>query len=342
MQRRSIALISLFLFALFIILPSFAHAQDIGPERVLQITTTPENPTPNSSVDISIENYTYDLNKAEISWYVNGSLIAKGVGKKTFTAQIGAAGTQTIVKVSIKAAEGVTFEESIPFAAADVDLVWEASTYVPFWYKGKALVTPEATAHVIALPRIMDKGVMIEPSDLIYTWKDNDSVMKEQSGYGQQVYYFKTDIIARPHTISVTVTTRTNSVTAYNEIVITPEQPALRIYENSPLYGTLFEKSINNTYVLNKEEVTFEAVPFFYSVDNAAAKELIYSWFTNNNQAKQTTPFITLRNDGKEGVATLSLQLEHINYILQAAETNFSIQLKSIIRSTKQSDSVSI
>src|SRR3989344_9548757 len=58
-------------------------------ESFLNIKTTPKNPVPNQKVTASLDFYLTDLKKAEISWYLNGKLKEKKIGKTSFEFEMG-------------------------------------------------------------------------------------------------------------------------------------------------------------------------------------------------------------------------------------------------------------
>lgn len=322
-----IPLIFALIFNLSVLLmpPVIVHADTPGPDQALQVNIVPQNPNPGDQVTITVTNDTYNLDKADISWIVNGKKAQEATGLKTFTTTLGGTGVKTDIQVDIKTVEGVEITKDLPFNLGSVGLVWEANTYIPPWYKGKALFTPQATGRVIALPQISSNGVIVDPSTLVYNWTDNGSEEPSLSGYGQDVYYFVGDIISRPRTIGVSVTQKNGLQTANGTITITPQQPLIEVYVNNPTYGLQYQASVGNQYNLSVPEVSFEALPFYYSASSAADSSLIYKWLSNGSSTDQTSPFITFRNDTGKGTSLISLEIDHITNILQAAQTAFSV-----------------
>lgn len=324
-------MISLFLlFILSFLNPTVAYAQSAGPDQVLQVSTTPENPGPGDTVTVSIKNFSYNLDRADISWYVNDILKKEAVGLKTFSTTVGQSGTKTNIRVSIKTFEGPTIEQIFAFNPGDVTLVWEAGTYVPIWYKGKALFTPEAVGKVVAVPHIVENGVVTDSAKLIYNWTDNGSIKSADSGYGKNAYFFFGDVIARPRTIGVTVTSKTSNIRAYKEIVVSAVEPKIMIYKNNPTYGLEYNKSVSSEYNMSESELSLQAFPFFYSVDKAASPNINYTWYVNGATTYQKDPLISFRNDGKKGTSNIKVSAENIKKILQAAENSFSIKFGEV------------
>jgi hypothetical protein len=333
-------MISFFIaLVLFIASPLQADAQTVSFDRILQTNIQPKSPAPGQQVTISIENYTYDLARADISWSVNGVAVSKGIGMKTFTTTVGKAGAVTNVKVNIKTSEGTEFDQTFPFSPATVDLVWEANTYAPSWYKGKALHTNEAITRIVAFPQIVSGGSMLKPENLIYKWSSDGSSVPDQSGYGERTFFLIGDIIARPKTISVEVTDTGGGVQASGSIVVEATEPVVRVYENNAIYGLLYNDSISS-FDLNKDEISLMAVPFFYSITGARSPEISYVWSSNGVNVNQKTPFITFGNEGKEGTASVSLQINHVKNILQSASNGFNINFKKIVQTSNGASSI--
>jgi len=336
----SLLIALVFSISAFFATPLTVHADSQGLDQVLEVNITPENPAPGDQVTISVANDTYNLAKADITWYVNGAVSQEATGLTTFTTTIGPAGTKTDVQVDIKTIEGTEITKDFPFNLGDVGLVWEANTYVPPWYEGKALFTPQATGRVIALPQIYSGGSIVDPSKLIYTWTDNGSEEPSQSGYGKDIYYFVGNIISGPRTIDVTVTEESGSMTANGEITINAQEPILRVYQNDPTYGLQYQSAIGSQYNLSVPEVSFEAVPFFYSADSASSPDLTYSWLSNGSTTNQTSPFISFQNNGGQGTSNISLEVDQVQDILQAAQAAFSVVFKPA--TTQQSNAFSL
>jgi hypothetical protein len=72
-----------------------------------------------------------------------------------------------------------------------VTLLWEASTYVPPFYKGKSLYSAGADIHVVAIPQVNDSaGNPIPASDLTFKWEMNGDAYADHSGLGRDTLDF--------------------------------------------------------------------------------------------------------------------------------------------------------
>jgi hypothetical protein len=85
---------------------------------------------------------------------------------------------------------------------------------------------------------------------------------------------------------------------------LTPQEPSVRIYENDPLLGLRFDRTLTSAYTIGGTEATLFAAPFSLPITNGSP---LVQWFLNGNRA-QTGNLITLRPSGSgEGTAALSL-----------------------------------
>ena len=84
MKRILIGLFSITsVFSIF----AFAEAQlDItGGANTLAIRLQPEHPRANEEVRAYLENYSFDLDRSNISWFLNGKIQAQGAGEKSIS-----------------------------------------------------------------------------------------------------------------------------------------------------------------------------------------------------------------------------------------------------------------
>ncbi|MDD5050584.1 MAG: hypothetical protein PHV93_02470 [Candidatus Pacebacteria bacterium] len=306
-------------------------AEIIAPENSVTLSIQPQNPEPNSQVDATLEGYLFDLQKAKISWFLNGALKETGTGKTDFSFTTGDPGKTIILKAVVDASDGTHAEKELSVQAANVDLAWEALSYTPPFYKGKSLFPPQGIVKVVALPDLTDgSGNLIAPEKLVYKWTKDREILGDDSGYGKNMYVFSGDIFARPVTIEVEVSALSGNQTAANTIVITPTAPKATLYENNPLFGIEYEKPIPQNFSLQNPEIKIEAVPYFFNEKEA----LTFSWNMNGNPITSgqspSGRSVVLRHNGEAGISLLTLAVKNINTLLQSADTGSSILLPKI------------
>ncbi|HVU85592.1 MAG TPA: hypothetical protein VHC50_12165, partial [Puia sp.] len=153
MRLRAVLFFSLLAAGFFLFSP--VSAQNIQQSTSIIMSVIPANPKPGDIVDISLNSFAEDLNTSTITWVVNGKSSSGGVGQKSFSLQAPAAGSTTTVTAIVKTSDGQLSEVSTALHPAVMDLLWQAEdSYVPPFYRGKALPGPDTFVKVVAMPQI--------------------------------------------------------------------------------------------------------------------------------------------------------------------------------------------
>jgi hypothetical protein len=309
-----------------------AQMPNISGMDDLQTTVNPAHPRPGEKTTIQVENYSTDLNKAEISWFLGAKLQKQAVGEKSFSFTMGSAGSATTITILAKTSEGQNLQKILTFRPSEIDLVWEAQSYTPPFYKGKALFPYQGLVKVVAIPQMVDSnGANLKPSALTYKWKKDGNIVTVSSGYGKNVFYFNGGVPLRAVTIEVEASSEDNQMFAVNSVDIKPIQPMVRFYENDPKMGILWNNIINSRFVLQNEEVKISAIPYFFDVASKNDSNLRYDWKMNGTAVKNTNgnlSDIIFRQPGNMfGETSVSLQISNSNQdkIFQFGEAGSSI-----------------
>jgi hypothetical protein len=310
---------------------SFVRAQSIpGIQDPLVVSVVPTNPRSNEPVFITIQSYSTDLDRALITWTVDGKVEASGVGLRDFNLMAGGLGSTKVVKASVGTLNTGTLSTNIIIRPADVGLLWEADTYTPPFYQGKALHSYNGSFKVIALPDLYTTdGKKIASKDLVYTWKKNGEVQGSASGYGRSSFIgSQTSYLREGEDISVEVSAPQEEVVASNSILVTPNVPEVLFYENSPLYGIVYEKALKGTKKLTNEEISIVTEPFFFSIAQRNTSNLTYSWKLNGAPLSDfaNKSEVTLRRvSGEAGTANLNVILQSQTKVLQGGKGSINI-----------------
>ena len=239
----------------------------IKEELVTDIS--PENPKPGEIVTISIETYGIDINTQPILWKQNGVNQLKGVGQKKFSFTMGPSGTVTSIEVIVSPKNAPAITKTFKFAPVDVDILWQANTYTPPFYKGKALFTPEADVTFVAMPNIVVKGKRLDPSDIVYNWSVDGEVDGDSSGFGKDTFGYTGSIILRPSVIGAQVYAAADkNLTGSNNFTLSNVYPQALFYEDNPLYGILYNRAVRNQYSTPNDSVNFAVAPYFFSTSD--------------------------------------------------------------------------
>ncbi len=325
-MKRFVPILSLGILLSFTLVAS-AQVPGIGEDA--SVNVSPANPAANATVRMEAASLRTDINRATITWMLNGKTEKKGIGEKTFQFQNGAIGKTTTVDVYIVTQEGQTIEKHYTFRASSIDIIWKANTYVPPFYKGKALPSYQSDTTFIALPTFLDgSGTPINPKSLVYTWKKDNTILGDQSGYGKQSLTVPGSIINRPYTIQVDVASFDNRYKASGSTSIQKGSPDIVFYENNPLYGVQFNRALEGQATINNQEISIAAYPYHFSARERQDLNLSYTWRMNGAtiSTDTITPTITFKTPGVAGTSALNLRIENTAKILQFFDKSLTVK----------------
>ena len=320
---------------------SISFAQQLplsGMGGTISLKADPANPRPYDKVHLVAESFSTDLNRSTIQWFIDGKLSKSGKALKEFDTEVGKLGTKKEIRMVATTPIG-TLKAMVVLRPAQVDLLWQAHSFTPPFYKGKAHATHKSGVTVVAIPHLVNsKGIELSPQDLVYTWKENSKVQGDKSGLGKTSYFLKEISIMLPYAlVSVTVSAPTDNLQAVETVAVGPEMPKLVFYEHDPLEGVKYNKALSSTYKLVNDEVTVEAVPYFFGTFDKESSDLVYEWNLNGtrittDESKQGS--ITLRQAGQGGTAELNTRVTHRKNLLESSSQKISFQFEGSTNTT--------
>ena len=320
--------------AIFMVFFAFPVAAQLTQNSSdVNVNLIPENPGPNEVVHVNLTSYSFSIDSSNITWKINGVVKQKGIGEKSFVFSTGGVGVSTKLEVSVLTKEGETVNQTVNIKPASVDLIWQTESYVPPFYKGKAMFSHQNKVTFIAMPHMTSSGgVEIGPKNLVYKWMQNDSVIQNASGYGKNAYTFTGSVISRPIKISVEVTAPNTGDVANASMTTNPAEPFIVFYEKNPLYGIQFQKALYGSTQLNESEIAVVGMPFFFGTLDPKTTDLSYKWLINGvpigNESYANTQ-VFRQVSGVSGFSKISLSIENSNKILQYASSNFDLSFGS-------------
>ncbi len=297
----------------------------------ISIEVTPEVPRPGERVEISVSAYGgIDVNSSVIDWIVDGKSTLRGVGKKAFSFYPAGNGKFTTVQLRVKPQYGLEVVRNFKFNPSEVDILWQADTYTPPFYKGKALYTAQADVQFVAMPNITRKnGAKIQPQSTVYKWELDYNPDAANSGYGVNYYNFSGSILGKPTNVRVTAYDPLDkSSTGVGSVDIENIQPILLLYEVHPTFGTLFNTAATGAFNFNQDDIQLGAYPYFYSTANKKSVE--YKWSINNNEVKNISvnqDFLVLQKLKQEvGQSTVAVSASNGDKVLQQARASLELR----------------
>lgn len=313
-------------FGVLLTFPVTTNAQ-LGLNESFTLNINPLYPEPGELVSADIVSFATDLDRAEVFWYLNGSLSASGIGKKEFSFNVGESGAKTTLTVVAAEESGKKFQKSIVINPSSVDLIWEANTYTPDFFNGKALHSSESEIKVTAMPRILRNGVPVSANNLVYKWKRNGIAMQDQSGYGKRSIVFDGAKTFGSDYITVEVSTVDNAVTSSGKVTIRPFEPQILFYLNDD-FGVRSERVLGSSETIFVPEFTLKAEPYYFSLKELEDSKTNYSWTVNGrtvNPHQTNKNLITFRQEGGGGRGTVTLEIINLAKRLQSAAKSISL-----------------
>jgi len=289
----------------------------------------PENPAPNENVNITLKSYVNDLDSILVSWSVDGKKVSSGIGQKSFSLNAPSSGKETSVVATTSLPDG-TIETKIIIRPYEMVLLWQAKdSYVPPFYKGKALPPPDTPVKVVALPEIKSGSSLINPKNLTYFWKKDYTNNQDGSGYGKNSFTYINDYLENSNNISVTVSTIDQKSSSVGNINIGMANPKIIFYKNDPNLGTLWEQALSNEHQILDTEV-LEAAPYFISPGDIRIPTLTWNWFINGKAVnspiyrKNTLPLQV--KAGTSGTSKIRLEINNTEKIFESATKEISVE----------------
>jgi hypothetical protein len=319
--------IVVFLFSISL----FANAQFSGVEELVSFDISPNNPRANQVISVSIESFSIDLNRASsITWLLNGEIIAQEAGLKNVQFRTGKLGSSSKVDIVIKSVEKGTIRNSITISPTEVNLLWEANSYTPPFYAGKALPVSDADITIVAMSEfVTSNGNRLSSKDLIFTWQRDGKVLGSLSGRGKDTINIIGPKLSRTSRIEVGVSSSGGSLQGKGTTFISAVSPEIIFYKNDTIFGTRYEKAIRSNTTLSREEIKITAYPYFFSSGSRVVPSSNYEWRVDGSlveSAPNDNSSIILRQVGDgEGSAVVSLSIENTDKILQFAKKSFSL-----------------
>lgn len=319
-----------FLF-IFLIISGFAFATPalaVSPNSIL-VDLVPASPKPNSNVTINLRSFAANLDTVNISWSVNNTVSASGIGRKSISLTTGNAGSSTTVVAKILLPDG-EIEKRILIQPAEMVMLWQANdSYVPPFYKGKALPMASSEIKVVAVPEVESNGRTVDPKKMSYYWKKNYTNQQASSGYGKDSFKYINDYLDDSNTISVTAQSPTGGSASEGTVTIEVTEPQVVFYKEDPVFGTIWEHALPGSYKISQEEVIF-AAPYFMSPKELIRPDILWSWSINDapvtvsGYAQNIIPLKTV--SGISGVSKLKLDIENRYNIFKTASKEINIQ----------------
>lgn len=322
---------SLILIAFFSISNTVLAQESISNSiSSINLNISPSSPRAGESAVLTVSSDSLDLNSSEILWYIDNVARNSVVGR-SITIKTKSSGEKTNVRVVVKTFDGITKElsrEIIPFG---VDLIIEPMSYNMPFYKGKPFFIKESVVKIIAAPDITINGIKVPAKNLNFKWSKDDYVLGSNSGRGQNSIIITSSVPVDDIHVGVEISDDDSNILAQTSKTVLLNEPKILFYEDSSIYGVLYNRAVNSGYFLGtKEELKIVAKPFSFSFLKDISEEANYAWYANGNSIAPVgkTNMILLRqtNSTTKSTASITLDLNNKNKLSQYVSDGFNLQ----------------
>jgi hypothetical protein len=315
-----------FLIIILAIIPLTLFGQIPGFDEELSIISYPESPEPFEEVRLQLVSDSDSLSGSSIIWVEDGINKARGIGQKSYETKMGDVGQKKNIEVSVTKEDGTVLTTDILIIPNKIDLIWEADTYTPLFYKGKALAGHQSKIKVVVVSNIIGpNGNRLSSKDINYKWSIDGKDIRDSSGFGKEVFFFNGALISNPKNISVTIYDKNNTLLGNKSISVNFIDPIVLIYKKDPL------TSLKGTFPIKvgrvkEEETNFISEPYFFSKSTFKNKELNYKWVVDGSLIESYNKRNFIAFDGEtKGESSVSVQVYDTKAILQSAKNSFKV-----------------
>lgn len=326
MASRLPLLVVLILCAL--IAPANAQVGLRGLEGAASIVADPSDPMPGENVRLVVKSVVIDLARADITWTANGTVVAHGLGITEASVIAPAYGEETQVSASIDS-DGAQATANATVAPRRLDLMYEADSYVPPFYRGRALPSAGTNVRLFALPHFRRAdGTFVPENSISYTWRKNGTLLTSASGIGRSAAIVRGPELFGSDVYSVDVVSTDGGYAASASVTVRSVEPKLVLYQDSALFGLMYHWAFASPSFIHGSEMTFAAVPYFAQARSSDDKRLVYEWRVDGmnitaDQVKRSE--ITVDAKEAPGPVTIELQVTHTDNIFMESKRSWGI-----------------
>ena len=320
--------------AFLIALPvSTAHAQiDFGGFGAdLTLSISPLYPSPDTVMHVEARSASVDLDALDILWYKDGEKIGGGAGVKEIDVAVGALGSEAVIEARARDGDLEVAGSLVRVVPTEIDLLFESDSYVPPFYKGRAMPSAGTLLHLEAIPRFKrTDGSLVAPDGIIFTWKRGGSVIQSASGRGKASASLESPGLFGTDLISVEARTPDGKFSGSASTRVASTEPRLLLYKDHPLFGVMYHQALVAQNFIPETEMSFAAVPYFAEARGANDGRLVYAWRVNGNDIandSERPSQITINAERSSGNALIELALSHATNFFMSSFGRWGVTL---------------
>lgn len=297
-----------------------ASNQFISTKASLQFQ--PAFPEPGDIVTVNLNNYSADSGSASVNWYLDGVLQPDLKNERSIQYTAGELGEIDVVSAVLTFPDGrkVTTEDARQVSYLDVIL--EANTYVPSFYKGRPLLTNGSQVRATA---ILSLGEIVSAAEYSYKWSVDNTVLQGGPIRGGRTITFTTPV-RTVHRLSLEVFDLDGSLVGQKFIQLPITKPEIEFYEYNSLSG-LRPLALDGKMPFTESSMTIEAVPYHLD-NNVFLTNSVFEWKLNNqtvNNSDQLRITLDQTGDANNNLTKVNFRVSSLVNFLQNANKEIII-----------------
>ncbi len=238
--------------------------------QIISITADNKNPGPYETVNLLIESGTLDIDRVFIEWSINGKKTKEGTGEKDLSIQTEGIGSQKTVRARVTDSTGTTYSDEIIISPFEINLYWWANSFIPHWYKGKALPSTGSSVRVSAF---IPTGTA-QSKNFVYRWLLNNEPQQKESGMNRQTFSFRPFLESFADSVTLRLESSDKTISAEIPIAISTVRPEIFFCVVDMLSGCV--KGARETTIKGQNDLEMLAIPFFFWKDDI--RLIKYQW----------------------------------------------------------------
>jgi hypothetical protein len=307
----------LILFSLFFV--NLFAQDDAFLYENFSVKYTPTNIREGELVKFYIISGDFDLSLSNITWTVNGKKADEGIGRINFETNAGKVGKSVVVKVNVK---NDIFDENkeITITPNTTFILHEGvNSYVPPFYKGRALPNKEDFVRMAAISfqnsEIADFGIKKNN----YKWSVNNEEQKNDFTENQIIHKTQASFVDNSLNIKVRKETLTGQKVSDSVTNILIQSP------DPVIYKTDAKKLIKQEFKINEKGNDFYLFvePYFLSGESRYDKKFSYLWEIDGLTQNTKNPWFVNIKGIKDKIAEISLKINQNKKVTQNFEKTF-------------------
>ncbi len=316
------------------------HAQTLDSLTTIRISLSPPQPQSGQLVTATVSSTTEDTQNATIVWLLDEEIQQQEAGGVSFSFIVGDVGSSQSLGVLVKTQSGQVITKAITIQPSQVTLLWEADTYTPPFYQGRSLYTSGSTIRAEAAANFVNSvGKQYLPSDLLYTWSKNGTVIGSSSGVNRATLVTDGPKFFGNYILSVVVRSPDGLQIARSSARIETIDPLILLYESDPLIGIKYHAAIGSNQSFARSALfEVQAVPYFMDTESPNRSFLNYAWSVNNTNVlgvADSPSTLVVQLSAEESIATrIQVIVDHAQYLLQTGRGSFNVTFEGSARNS--------